>query len=486
MLTCFRVLVERELHIHPGVRVVQFHHADEISWGGAIVAMHRLHVGLRRAGVDSQILCSLKTLDSPHTHVLQRPRLVEALLKRVTSRLGLNDIHCVGSFGIRNHPAFRAADVVHIHGTHSGHLSYLALPGMTRRKPMALTLHDMWSFTGHCAYSYGCERWKAGCGSCPHLDAVPAVRRDATALEWRLKRWVYGRAPLTIVTLSDWITTLARQSLLARFPIHQIPNGIDTEVYRPLDRGHCRSLLGIPPDRKVLMWLAARLDPAHHEGRRKGADLLLAALRRLPESIRGDVLLLLVGKNGERVAEMAGLPSLNLGFVASDHLKAIAYSAADLLLFPTRADNMPLVLLESLACGTPMVSVRVGGVPDIVRQGVTGYLAAPEDAADFAAGIVRLLEDDGAREAMGRRCRAIAVDEYSIDLHVRRHVDLYRSMAGLAPASAVEAAGGHLATAQRSLLGARRPRRWLRRQPCPAGCAGADPDRNASAAADPR
>jgi glycosyltransferase involved in cell wall biosynthesis len=141
------------------------------------------------------------------------------------------------------------------------------------------------------------------------------------------------------------------------------------------------------------------------------------------------------------VAQDAGLPSLNLGFVASDHLKAIAYSAADLFLFPTRADNMPLVLLESLACGTPVVSIRVGGVPDIVRHGITGYLAAADDAADFAAGVQRLLEHDDAREAMGRRCREIAVDEYSMDLHVRRHVDLYRSMAGLGPAGAVERAG---------------------------------------------
>jgi glycosyltransferase involved in cell wall biosynthesis len=414
------------------MQVVHVHHADDVSRGGGVVAMHRLHAGLRQAGVDSHILCSVKTSDSPHVHVLGRRRLLEAALKRVTVRLGLNDVHGVGAFGLKDHPAVRAADVVHLHGTHSGNLSYLALPGLARRRPTVLTLHDMWAMTGHCAYSYDCERWRTGCGRCPHPDASPPVRRDATAVEWRLKRRVYHRAPLTIVTISDWITGLARQSLLRRHPIHQIPNGVDTSVYRPLDRADARALLGIPSDRPVLMWLAARLDPQHHEGRRKGADLLLEALTLLPASIRREVFLLLVGKNGGRVAEMAGIPALELGFVASDHLKAIAYSAADLLLFPTRADNMPLVLLESLGCGTPIVSFRVGGVPDIVRPGVTGYLAEPEGAADFARGIVHLLEDTAGRAAMRRRCREVAVAEYSMDVHVQRHIDLYRSVSGAA------------------------------------------------------
>jgi glycosyltransferase involved in cell wall biosynthesis len=415
------------------VRIVQIHHSDDLSWGGAIVAMDRLHRGLLKAGHDSTILCLSK---SQHGQSVQLPRrrLVEAALRRVTSRLGLNDIHCVSAFDIRHHPVYRNADVVHLHGTHGGYWSYLALPGMTRVKPLVLTVHDMWAFTGHCAYSSGCERWRIGCGHCPHPDAHPAVKRDATHLEWRLKRWVYGRSNLTIVTLSDWITRLARDSLLARFPIHQIPNGVDTEVYRPLGRTRCRELLGIPPGRTVLLWMAARLDPAHHEGRRKGADLLLDALGKLPPSVRRTSYLLLVGRGGEHVAERAGLPSLDLGFIPSDHLKAIAYGAADLFLFPTRADNMPLVVLESLACGTPIVSFDVGGVPDMVRPGVTGYLAAAEDAEDFARGIATLVEDDAARAFMRSQARSIAVREYGLDLHVRRHVELYEAMLG-APAS---------------------------------------------------
>jgi glycosyltransferase involved in cell wall biosynthesis len=420
--------VERLLPSSRAVKVVQFHHSDEVAWGGGIVAMLRLHAGLGRAGVDSTILCHVKTLDSPTTVELGRHRVIEGALRRLTSRLGLNDVHCVSSFRIKDHPAYRAADVVHLHGTHSGYLSYMALPGLTRAKPVALTLHDMWAFTGHCAYSYDCDRWRTGCGRCPHLDAGPPVRRDATRVEWALKRAVYARSNLTVITLSDWITRMASASLLARFPIHQIPNGVDTDVYRPLDPAECRRMLGVPEGRRVLMWMAARLDPRHPEGARKGADLLVDALQRLPDDVRAGSALLLCGKGGERVAAACGMPTVDLGFTSSDRLKAIAYSAADLFLFPTRADNMPLVLLESLACGTPVASFRVGGVPDIVRPGLTGALAEPEDASGLGKVIADLLADDARLARMRESCRRVAVEEYRLDLHVDRHIALYESM----------------------------------------------------------
>jgi glycosyltransferase involved in cell wall biosynthesis len=116
---------------------------------------------------------------------------------------------------------------------------------------------------------------------------------------------------------------------------------------------------------------------------------------------------------------------MNLGYISSDRLKSIAYSAADLFIFPTRADNLPLVLQESMACGTPMVSFKIGGVPDLVRPGITGYLAAPEDANDFRNGIVQLLEDKNLRDHMSQKCRAIAVAEYPLKLQAQLYIKLY-------------------------------------------------------------
>jgi glycosyltransferase involved in cell wall biosynthesis len=281
----------------------------------------------------------------------------------------------------------------------------------------------MWSFTGHCAYSFDCERWKTGCGSCLYPKTYPDIGVDNTRLEWKLKNWVYNRSNLTIVTPSRWLTQQAQQSLLQQFSIHHIPYGIDTQAYQPLDPDQSRAILSIPTRKKVLIGAATTFQDT-----RKGGDLLIQALSLLPDSLKADTILLTLGAGGEAIAETVGIETINLGYVGGDRLKSIAYSAADLCIFPTRADNLPLVLQESMACGTPMVSFKVGGVPDLVRPGVTGYLAQPEDAQDFCNGIIQLLEDDILREEMSKNCRNIACEEYPIELQAERYINLYQQV----------------------------------------------------------
>ncbi|HEY5866584.1 MAG TPA: glycosyltransferase family 4 protein [Candidatus Tectomicrobia bacterium] len=426
--------------------------AGDYGRGGGHIAMYRLHRGFRKAGVDSKLLCKYKQLESsesvaiPHSFLSSR---LEPRLGQLTSRLGLNDIHCLSTFKIRGLRVYQEADLLDFHGIHSGYFNYLALPSLTAHKPAILTLHDMWHLTGHCMYSYDCERWKSGCGQCPYPEAYPPVQRDNTRLEWKLKNWVYKRSHITVVTPSAWLTTLAKQSMLGDLPIHHIPNGVDTDVYRPLDRGHCRSLLGIPVGKRVLLFSAMRMNVSSLDGSRKGGDLLVKALRSLPDSLKAETVLLLLGDGGEAITEAVGIPALNLGYVSSDQLKAIAYCAADLLVLPTRADNLPLGLLESMACGTPLVSFRVGGIPELVRPGITGYLAEPGDANDLSNGIIQLLEDEALRHDMSQRCRAIALKEYPLALQVQRYLELYSQVL----ANARHDVPGSVAPAVRSTTG---------------------------------
>lgn len=405
------------------IKVLHLWKSDGIAGGGGAIAMYRLHSSLREAGIDSKILSEIKTTESSHVKVIRPWHRLESLIRRVTSRVGLNDIHRVSSFKIKRHQWFQEADILQFHGIHSGFISYLALPSLVRNRPTIFTLHDMWCLTGHCAYSFDCDRWKIGCGNCAHLDAYPPIRRDATHIEWKLKDWVYSRSNFTIVSPSSWLTQQAKQSMMRRFPIHRIPNGVDVQAYQPLDPEKCRSLLGIPPDKKVLMFASVNLQDS-----RKGGDLLMKALQSLPASLKAEALLLLLGRRGERIAEAAGIQILNLGYVSNDRVKAIAYSAADLFVHPTLVDNLPLVLQEAMACGTPMVSFKVGGVPDLVRPGITGYLAEPENSGDLRNGIVQLLENGPLRDSMSQQCRTIALKEYSLELQVKRYIALYHQV----------------------------------------------------------
>jgi glycosyltransferase involved in cell wall biosynthesis len=391
--------------------------------GGAAIAGYRLHQGLLAQGINSRLLVGTVKISSNRVAAVPRKPRIENQLFRFTWRFGLNYLNHVGSFDIPKYRFYQEADVLNFHNLHTGYFNYLSIPSLTEAKPAIFTLHDMWSFTGHCAYSYDCDRWKIGCGKCPYPDAYPAIRRDNTRLEWKLKNWAYSRSNLTIVVPSKWLAEQVEQSMLNRFSIHHIPYGIDTEAYQPLDPEQCRSLLGISPGKKVLMFGAENLKDA-----RKGGDLLLKALQSLPESLKAETLLLTIGSGSEALSEVVGMPNLNLGYVSSDRLKSIAYSAADLFIFPTRADNLPLVLQESMACGTPVVSFNIGGIPDLVRSDITGYLAPPEDAQDFCNGIVQLLEDQNLRDRLGQNCRAIALAEYPLELQAKRYIELYRQV----------------------------------------------------------
>jgi glycosyltransferase involved in cell wall biosynthesis len=406
------------------MNVVQVNSTD--VRGGAGVAGYRLHQALLGAGADSRILVGSKTADDPRVdQIAQRRGPFGKVARRVAVWSGVNDAALPGTAAaVLRHPWVRSADILQFHNLHGGYFNYRAVAAVTRFRPAVWTLHDMWAFTGHCIYSFDCERWRTGCGGCPDLASYPAMRRDRTALEHRLKRRAYERSRVAIVTLCDWMTRLVKDSILSRFPVRQIPNGLDTDVYRPADRSACRESLGIPADRFVLMFAAQNLDDP-----RKGIGLLVEALGKLSEDVRRRTTLLTIGAGGSAIAERVGLPTVDLGYLTADRLKVAAFSAADLFVFPTRADNLPIVVQESMACGTPVVSCAVGGVPDMIRHGETGWLAPPDSADGIREGVERLFAGPGPRAEMGLAARAAAVAEYGLATQAARYLGLYRAVA---------------------------------------------------------
>lgn len=394
--------------------------------GGAI-SLYRLHRGLKEAGIHSKILCTTKwPTGAPDDIIKVHSSRVEIraayLLKNISRKIGLNGVLDPTHFKIVQNESFLDADIVTIHSI-SGLCSYLAIPALARHKPTVLVLRDMMTFTGHCFHSLDCERWKIGCGSCPYPNISPPISVDNTRLAWKLKDWAFSRSHLVVVAQSTWMVHLAKQSMLHRFPIHRIPNGIDTEVYRPQDPELCRSALNIPKGKKVLMFMTQNLN-----SRLKGGDLFAKAVQGLPESLKAETVILLLGRQGENLASSLGIQTIYLGYVESDLFKVICYSAADIFVSPTRAESFPNVLLESIACGTPVVSLKVGGVPDLARPNITGFLADPEDVKGFRDRIIELLENDALRSEMRRQCRAIALEEYSISTQAQQYLRVYRQM----------------------------------------------------------
>ncbi len=326
--------------------------------------------------------------------------------------------------GVLVHPFVRTADVINLHNIHGHVLPLPLIPALARRHPVVWTLHDMWPLTGHCAYNFDCPRWETGCGACPDLRSAIPLRRDTTAYHWALKRRTYRRVALTFVAPSRWLADVARRSpLLEGCAVRHIPYGLETHVFRPMDRGEARRLLGLPAGRRLALLAADSVAEP-----RKGAAKAVEALRRLPEALRGQTDLVSVGQNSAQLSPAPGMARHDLGVVADDRLLAAVYAACDLYVCPTLADNLPNTILESMACGTPVAAFETGGVADLVRPVETGLLAPAGDSAALAQAVRRLLEDDALRARMARRCRETVLAEYALEVQARRYAALYAEL----------------------------------------------------------
>lgn len=405
--------------------------------GGAARAAYRLHSGLRQHGLDSQMLVANRKSSDPSVHVIGSASNLAARLQR---QLRLRRI--AGDFApYARHRApgmepfsddrsryaaelvgrLPTADVVTLHWV-AGLLDYQAFfGGLPARVPVVWRLSDMNAFTGGCHYDQACGRWATGCGRCPQLGSSSPA--DLSQQIWRRKKTALGRLDpdrLHIVALNSWMADAVRRSpLLGRFPVHTIPNGLDTETFAPRDRAFARDVLGIPQDARVVLFVAMAAS-----NRRKGFDLLLQALARLD-----DVPNLFLVSIGRKVSGVdPRLPHLNVGELSQDRLLSLVYSAADLFAIPSLQDNQPSTVLEALACGVPVVGFDTGGIAEMVRPGVTGALAPVGDVAGLRAALAALLADRARLAEMGAAARKVARGEYHQELQVRRYSELYAEL----------------------------------------------------------
>jgi glycosyltransferase involved in cell wall biosynthesis len=287
--------------------------------------------------------------------------------------------------------------------------------------PLVWRLADMNPLTGGCHYDGGCGRFANQCGACPQLSSSDP--NDLSHQIWARKNQSLARlAPnrLHLVATSRWIAAEAqRSSLLARFPVTVIPNGLDTGDFAPRDRGYTRDLLGIPQHAKVVLFVADDADNV-----RKGFKLLAEALRGI-ENV-SDLLLLSLGVGRPVVG--GDVRHLHLGKIANDRFLSAVYSAADVYVIASLQESFGQTVTESLACGTPVVGFASGGIPDMVRPGQTGLLAPTGDVPALRAAVAQLLNDSAQRTRMSAECRRLALAEYSLDVQARAYGALYRSL----------------------------------------------------------
>ena len=289
--------------------------------------------------------------------------------------------------------------------------------------PVVWTLHDMNAFTGGCHYDKGCGKYEAQCGACPQLGS--GQENDLSRKVWEQKKSVFDRVSperLHIVTPSHWLARAANSStLLQTFPISVIPYGLDTELFSPRNGQGLRSALNLPEAARIVLFVAQSTT-----NERKGFSQLAEALAALDGQESGQFYLVSVGSN--KPDWDVDLPHLHLGKITSTPLLAAVYSMADVFVIPSLEDNLPNTVLESMACGTPIVGFDTGGISDMVRPGETGWLAPVGNVRALRDTIDQALSDHQQRNRMTRRCREIAVEEYALNVQARQYRSLYLSL----------------------------------------------------------
>ncbi len=381
--------------------------------GGAARAAYNLHKSLRDININSNMLVQLKQSDNLYvtgqknkiekTINLIRPHIDKLPLLLYPSHSETWNVSWLPG-NVINKIKILKPDIVHIHWICKGFIPVTSLEHI--KTPIVWTLHDSWPFTGGCHITYNCNKYKHICNACPELNST---------FYYDLSRWVYNRkakvykkllTKMTVVTPSRWMADCVKESSLMKdFPVEIIPSGVDTNIFKPLDKYTARTILNLDKNKKYLLFgaLSATSD------KNKGFHYLIPALKILSKKLQ-DIELLVFGASGTKEPVDYPFPVTYLGRLYDDISLSILYSASDAVVVPSMSESQSLVTLEALSCGRPVVAFNVGGIPDMVVHMVNGYLAKPYDINDLASGMEWILNDETPYTDLLNKARQKAVE----------------------------------------------------------------------------
>lgn len=370
--------------------------------GGAAIAANRLMEALKKNGVSAKMIVRDRQTDKISVVAVKQQSWRLALnflwergiifLSNGFSRKNLFQIDIANTgTDITTMPEFQQADVVHLHWVNQGFLSLDNIDKILRSgKKIVVTMHDQWYFTGVCHYSGDCLNYRDQCRNCPLIRG--RVKKDISWKVFNRKRRMYANADITFVGCSQWIAGLARTATLFQGKkVVSIPNAINMDVFHPEDKTLTRQSLGLPSDRRLLLFGSQRITDE-----RKGFKYLVEACehihRNYPEWT-DKIGIVVVGAKSETIDSMLPFPVYAVDYVSDEKSMVEIYNAVDLYVTPSLQDNLPNTIVESMACGVPCVGFRVGGIPEMIDHEKNGYVARYKDAVDFANGILWSLGD---------------------------------------------------------------------------------------------
>ncbi|SEO37683.1 glycosyltransferase [Mucilaginibacter sp. OK283] len=406
--------------------------------GGAGRGCMRLNRALITQGINSKMVVHYKFGNNPQIDTFNSNSIQKAytaftiILERILAKRFLKPLmktpFSFAWFGrsVIHHPDVNNADIIHLHWINHGFLDPKHIAEIAKlNKPVVWTFHDSNAFTGGCHVRYACDHFVRECGNCPLL--VKPSDGDISHQIWLQKNKAYHQLDFVIAAPSLWMQqSIANSSLMQGKAIHHIPNTLETDIFKPIAKQQAKEKAGLPIDKFVFLsgFMPSRKD-LH-----KGTQYLLDSLELLKQRLGIDadkIELIVFGNRGTE-----GLPDFPfktsfLGTINNDEQLALHYAAADAFLIPSLEDNLPYTVMESLACGTPVIAFTTGGIPDMVKHEYNGYLATYRSAESFTDGMEWVIKHPQP-QLLQKQARDTVMEMFSEEVIAKKHIELYQSL----------------------------------------------------------
>jgi glycosyltransferase involved in cell wall biosynthesis len=392
--------------------------------GGSSRSAIRIHQNLELLNVNSKVFVGWKLTNENNIRILGNKftRILDFVLQRVLNKLGLNNLFNFSSLTIFFNSFFRYSSILQIYNLHNFYFGFLNLFFVSENKLIVYRLSDMWSFTGHCSFSFDCEKWKTGCGKCPNLSTYPPLEIDNTSFHWKIKRYFFQkRNKIIIVAPSSWMYNLVSKSpIFLNKKIVIIPNGVDTRYFYPDKTNDLRKEYGIKENSLIFTFVSESINDS-----RKGIDIILDSLKILSGINSEDFVLLFIGKEINLFSKFQSVRILQTGFVSNQDKLRELYSMSDVLLCPSLSDNLPNTVLESMACQCPVLGFPVGGLLDVIENGINGFFTDEINSKSLVKSIIDIISDK--KKLLEIRANALNTvkDKYSAIKEAQAYIKLY-------------------------------------------------------------
>lgn len=386
-------------------------------------AAFRLHEAMRIAQIDSKMLSLTSDVEKSNEiqHLGRKAETIALLNGKLESFLTKDRIKEFGMFSyplagtdVSKISEVENADIIYLHWIVGGFLSLHSIEKLFKTgKPIVLFTHDMWAITGGCHYSFDCEKFKIECNTC---QVFPDKKKNDLALkEFNKKLNMYRKYNnLYFVSPSKWMYNQIKDSHLTKGkPTFHIPNIINEKIFKPFNKTEARKILDLDRDSIIISFGAVSVDSPY-----KGWSYLQKALSILKGKLENKNISVVIFGSGsnEEIVRNVPFPVRFLGRLRDDYSTALLYNAADIFIAPSLADNLPTTVMESLACGTPVVGFNIGGIPDMVIHKQNGYLATYKDSEDLSNGIQYCIENN---------IKGYLSGEFDRDLLIAKHFELF-------------------------------------------------------------